>query len=160
MRIKSNKINNMRKITAATESGTVFYKCKLDQVIQAEKDNDCNTWLLYALIEYGWNAIDFDHNMYGSAIIDDELYICKTDGYEINVDGEQVDPESALEDYDIESLSGYIQDATADIIIHSITEYELSKDIDVEELAIQMLNDQYSFVDLVEAAKDADIIEY
>lgn len=159
IRSSKSEVTKLQKVTAAENNGTMFYRCTLDQVINAHRDANSNVWLIYALEEYGWNAIDFDHNLFGSALIDDDLYICKTDGYEININGENVDPETALEYYDIEELSGYIENADDDIILHSITTYELSNKLDINELAIQMLNDQYSFLDLVEAAKDADFIE-
>lgn len=160
MKIKLNQSNriNSKSITAATQSGTTFYKCTLDQVIEALKKADSNIWLQYVINEYGWDALDFKHNLFGSEIIDDVLYICKTDGYEIQINGEDVEPEFALEDYSVEELSAYIDDADDDIITNSITTYEL-KPIDLDEVSLRLLESGNSFKDVVKAAYDADIID-
>ena len=112
----------------------------------------------YVINEYGWDALDFKHNLFGSEIIDDVLYICKTDGYEIQINGEDVEPEFALEDYSVEELSAYIDDADDDIITNSITTYEL-KPIDLDEVSLRLLELGNSFIDVVKAAQDADIID-
>lgn len=160
MKIKLNSSNQskLRSVTAATQRGTTFYRCTIDQVIETLENIDANMWLQYVIKEYGWDAIDFKHNLFGSEIIDDVLYICKTDGYEIQINGEDVEPEFALEDYSIEELSAYIEDATDDIVRSSITTYEL-KPIDLDEVSLRLLELGNSFTDVVKSAQDADLIE-
>lgn len=76
--------------------------------------------------------------MFGSAVFEenneDVIYICVTDGYEIEVDGEMVDPEEALENYAPIYLENHIQDANDDVIMRNITPYELA-DFDESSVA-------------------------
>ena len=159
MKISSNKRNGMNTITGAVETGTHFYKMTLNTVIDSLNDNDGNLWLIYALQKYGWNALDTDHNFYGSKLIDDIFYLCVTDGHEIEINDEIYDPEYLLEEFDIEAMSQYIQDANDEIIHRYVTPYEMNfKVIDIDQIAIDLLNDDYSFIDIVEGAHDADIL--
>lgn len=158
MKITNNKKTSFTKVTAALETGTHFYKMSLDQVIDSLNDNDGNLWLIYSLQKYGWNALDMDHNFYGSALMDDTFYLCVTDGHEVEINDETHDPEYLIEDLGIDSLSSYVKAATDEIIHKYITPYEMNfKTIDVDQIAIDLLNDDYSFIDIVKYAKDADI---
>lgn len=159
MKIHSRFSSNHRPITAASETGTHFYKIALSDLIDSLNENEGNIWLIYALQEYGWNALDINHNFYGSAIIDDIFYLCVTDGHEIEINNQLEDPETIIENFGIDAISNYISEVSDDIIHRYITPYEMNfKQIDIDNLAIHMLEDDYSFLDIVKSAKDADII--
>lgn len=149
----------MRIVKAATdkhsELGTTFYQVSLKELQDFLKDSDANMWMQKAFEEDGFDAIEFKYNLFGSQVIDGFLYLCITDGYDIVVNGKEVDPETALDYYNPETeLSDYVKPATEDIILNNITEYEL-KPIDFDRWAAELLED-YSFVDLVNAAKEID----
>lgn len=159
MKIHSRFSSNHRPITAALETGTHFYKIELPQLIDSLNDNDGNLWLIYALQEYGWNALDMDHNYFGSAIVDDIFYLCVTDGTEIEINGNLEDPETAIDDFGVDSIVNYIENATDNIIHRYITAYELNfKQVDVNDIAIKLLEDNYTFLEIVRSAEDADIL--
>lgn len=139
-------------ITAATSIGTTYYTASLDDVISAMRSQGGNIWIYASFKKLGWDAIDFAHNLYGSQVIDNVLYLCITDGHDIDVNGESVNPEEALEDYDVSELSAYIQPADADIIRKYITQYEI-KTPDFNNWADDLISDYY-FTDLVRDAQE------
>lgn len=140
-----------------SEIGTTFYQVSLKELQDSLKGSDANIWMQKAFEEDGFDAIEFKHSLFGSRVIDDILYICITDGYDITVNGKEVDPETALDYYNPETeLSDYVKLADDDIIMENITEYEM-KPIDFDKWAADLLKD-YSFMDLVKAAKDFDIL--
>lgn len=151
-----NTDTNNVPVTAATKSGTIFYKAEFQTV----KDvlSKVNVWIDYALRGEGFDAIDFKRGMFGSAVIDNILYICQTDGQELNINGTLVDPEEALEKCNIEDLADYIEDATDDIIKSNITEYEIQFN-NITALALDMLNDGYEFKEIYEAAEEIGLFE-
>lgn len=151
------KRTSARAITAATSAGTTYYRATLQDVEDAiQNDTAANIWILKSFQELGWDAIDFKQGLFGSQIIDDDLYICETDGRDINVDGDMIDPESALLDYDIRQLSAYVEDATDDIILRYITTYEI-KTPDFDKWAPDLLDDGNTFLQLADAAREFDI---
>lgn len=137
MKMNRTKSTKLQSVTAASNVGTTYYRATLDNVIQTLTRNDANLFLLYLIEEYGFDALDFKKHMFGSAVVEenneDVLYICVTDGYEIEVDGEMIDPEEALENYAPIYLENHIQDADDDIIMRNITPYEL---VDFDEDAV------------------------
>lgn len=135
-------------VSPAKNSGTTFYSASADDIIEAYGDVTLNVWVRKAFIERGLEAIDYDRNLFGSKVIDDVLYICVTDGQDIEVDGELVNPEEALEIYTPYELSEYIRPASKDIISRYITEYEIIIP-DFDNWAIDLLNDVYDFSKLV-----------
>lgn len=136
-------------IHTATYGGTTFYKLKLEDLIEILKKLKSNVWVIKAFQELGWDAIEMDNNLYGSKIIEGVLYLCVTDGYEIQVGDELYDPEAALESFDIEDLEQYIQEATEDVVDKYITEYEI-KSPDFNGWAKSMLMDGITFTELVQ----------
>lgn len=148
-----NTINTSNDITAATQSGTTYYKTTVEQIIDTLKADEANPWLIAAFQNDGYDAIDYKHNLYGSAVLDDGLYICVTDGHDIEINGEQVDPEAALEDYPVEELSAFIKPATDDIIRRWITPDEIKVPW-LDGWAADLLDSGYSFIELAEAAKE------
>lgn len=145
-----------RYIQGAESIGTTFYSADLKTVQEVLKSNHLNLFAQYSIDEYGWDAIDFKHNLFGSEVIDDILYICVTDGQDINIEGKSVDPESALTEYDVSSCEDYIQEATDDIILKHITVYEVIVD-DIDTAALELLKQGESFEDLMEAAQELDL---
>ena len=156
MRITKN--SKLQSIEAATSYGTKFYRTTIDETIDALKQSNSNIWVIYMLESEGWNAIDFDNNLFGSKVIDDELFICETDGQDIQVNGHFIDPEKALEEYDVSELSAYIQPADKDKIAKSITGYEV-KISDVDKVAIELLDNGYSFTDVVKDAEELELLD-
>ena len=143
-------------ISAATSSGTVFYRVTLDEAIEVARSE--NIILMQRLMDRGWNALDFETHLYGSAVIDDVLYLCDSDGYEIEVDGEMIDAESALDEYPLESLSKYIRPADKTVIRRDISTYELGP-FDLDKVCYNLLDNGYNFAKIVSAAVDGNFIE-
>lgn len=152
MNIKKNQ-----KITGATETGTTFIMITLDQFLDAMDDESVNIWIRAYVADKGFGVIDFVRNLYGSAVIDDVLYLCKTDLQDIVVNGELVDPESALDNYSIYDLSPYIDvdgSLSPEEIRKEITYYEMNP-INWDDYADDIVN-MHGFVNAVKAAYDLD----
>lgn len=146
-------------INSATSAGTVYYQTELSDAIDALESADGNVFVINELQKHGWKAIDLKHNLFGSAVIDDKLYICNTDGKDILVeDGTLADPENALFEYDTDMLSAYIKLATPDVITKSITGYEVNIS-DIDSSALDLLKQGVSFVDLIKAAEDLNLTD-
>ena len=139
-------------------TGTVYYKCTLDQIIDALSKEDENLWLQYALKEYGWKALNLDTYMFGSKIINNLLYLCKTDGYYINIDGEEVDPEEALDEYPLDKLAAYIQDFDEGVVRSTISMYDMAV-VDLNVIAISMLEDGRDYTEITKRAIESGLIE-
>ena len=88
----------------------------------------------------------------------DTLYICQTNYDPIMVNGEETNPETAMEDFGPEALSDYIQDASDDIVRRYITIYEVTN-FDVDEVATELIQNGYSFRELIDYYNDLDIDE-
>lgn len=136
-------------VTAATKSGTKYYKVSKKDLFNALADNDANIWICDAIDSNGLDAIDLENNLFGSRIIDDCLYVCETDGRDILVAGEYVDPERALFDCDLNDLAPYIEEPEPDRWTKMITEHEvIIEDIDARGRA--MITDSgYGFIQVV-----------
>lgn len=149
------KVSHTHPIGAMdTGSGTTYYKVTESDLVEAVEGG--NIWLSYIIESKGFDAIDID-SLYGSNIIDGELYICDTDGQDIYVDGEPVDPESALFDYaeELELLSDYIVDASLKDIYDRISLYEIKPIyLNLETTAIELLAANYTFEEVVRDARD------
>ena len=137
--------------------GTTYYKITLDEAKSAYEDE--NSIVFGALNLYGWEAINVYRYLIGSEIVDNVLYLCVTDGNEIEADGELLDPEEAMAAVGPDYLQSYISSATPEIIIKQLTPYDLSDDVDIDEVVLNLLEDGYSFYDIVKDAADAQLIE-
>lgn len=149
MKISRNKSEynaSMVSVQAAKNAGTTYYRIPLDKAVQALKNKKCNLFLAYELQRSGWSAIKIDE-FFGSKCIDDTLYFCVTDGQDINVGSQMLDPESALRKIHLEHLKPYIKDADDDFISKHITEYELKmpKGKDLVNCVKMMLNEIDNF---------------
>lgn len=139
-------------------TGTTYYKTNLGDILNAFMSDEHNVWIYAILDKYGYDALDIENNLFGSAIIGDDLYICKTDGEYILVDGEYIDPENAIDYAGVDAISDYIEDATDDIIFRYISEYELATDIlDIEELAMDLIESGESFERIANDYFDLDV---
>lgn len=147
--------SNSQTVTGATTPGTIYYKTNLKQVLDVLKDK-LNIFCWKSLEDYGFGCIDFDVDLFGSYVDGDDLYICKTDGEDITVNGELVDPEAAMDNFYIDDLTPYIRPATPDVIETYITPYEVSIP-DINQAAKDLLDDNYSFSDLVDAYNELNI---
>lgn len=147
----SKSTNSIRKIVAAEGIGTTYYKATIDDVVDAIRDGS-NLFVYYAMLALGFESIDLDHNLFGSYIDGNTIYLCDTDGEDIEVNGQMFDPEDAMEEFGPEALESYIQDATPEIIRRFITPYELKFDID--EGAYWLMKDGFGFTEIVKAYED------
>ncbi|MCM1222054.1 MAG: hypothetical protein NC548_47050 [Lachnospiraceae bacterium] len=146
--MKIYRKNVSASVSPAKNSGTTFYSASAEDIIDAYRDETLNVWVRKAFIEEGLDAIDFDHNLFGSKVIDDMLFICVTDGQDIEVNGELVNPEEALEIFTPDELLEYTRQASKNVIRRYITEYEI-KIPDFDNWAVDLLNDGYDFSKLV-----------
>ena len=145
--------------------GTTFYKITYDAIVDAYEDYNIVVW--QALKNYGWDAFDISKYLYGSQMFDDVLYVCDTDGVDIEVEdagefGENgmINPEEALAAVGPESLQEYIKVPDDDEIRKLVTPYDLNEGgLDLDEIATQLLQQGYSFNEIVTAAADAQLIE-
>ena len=152
---KLNRSVNTIAIHAAQDIGTTFYSITLDDALKVLRNE--NIILYHLAATKGWNAFD-ETRWIGGEVIDDVLYICSTDGVEIEVYGELVDPETALEDYGVEGIEPYLSKGTPEVIRRNLSVYEL-KPVNMDNVALELLEDDYSFRLIVSAAKDAGIID-
>lgn len=156
MKLLDKRPHSNSIINAASDPGTIFYRITEDQVEDLDGDN---LFIKEAFNMYGFNAFDLS-TLYGSIVEDNVLYLCKTDGQYITVEGEEVDPEEALSQYGVAACSSYIQDGTPDIIRRNLSGYELNKEyIDVDEIALSLLQAGHHFREIVEDADDAYVLD-
>lgn len=138
-------------VTSATDYSTVYYKADLDDVKKIVKENS-NPFVVYSIYEHGFEDIQIDQ-MPGSYIDKDTIYICFTNGKSLNINGEEVDPENAIEELGLESVSAFIQDAPAEIVTHELNPYVFDLD-NLEDCASWLLDKGYSLGEIVDAYND------
>ena len=147
--------NNDAKLPENT--GTTFYKVTEDQLLKYY-DKDKNPIARYIVSENGFNAFDLDL-MYGSEVIGDALYYCDTDGFDIEVNGQEVAPEDALDKFGVDALTTYIKDADTDFIKRHLSSYEF-KPVNLDKVAADILDDgSITFTEMVKFAYDLDLID-
>lgn len=132
---------------AATPGGTIWYEAEFEQVRDALKEE--NVILYGAFLTDGFDCIsNLDINLPGSYVRGDYLYICESDGELIHVNGDHIDPESAMEEYGPEVLSAYIVPADDKIIQQKLTEYEITN-YDIDEVAYELFDEGYTFTTIL-----------
>lgn len=132
---------------AAIPGGTIWYEAEFEQVRDALKEE--NLILYGAFLTNGFDCIsNIDINLPGSYLEGDYLYLCETDGKLINVNGEDVDPEFAMQDYGPEVLSAYIVPADDEIIRQKLTEYEITN-YDIDDVAYELFEEGYGFTTIL-----------
>lgn len=118
-----------RPITAASGIGTTWYRVTPDQFRKFIEDREDNLFVKYTALTNQFDCLNLSQ-MFGSAIYDDELFICETDGQPIVVGPDaDVDPETAFESYTPEDLHAYIEDAKTETLIKYITYREILPDL-------------------------------
>lgn len=128
-------------------SGTTFYKITLDKLKSVLGGG--NVWIDELIEKKGFDFLP--ERLYGSEIINGDFYLCVTDGEDIEVKGEMVDPESALKEYSLSDLSDYIKDATNKIIEDNIDIDELQfTDKEINDWAVDMIRRGIDFTEMVE----------
>lgn len=144
-------------------SGTKIWRFQVDETARQLEQLEGNLILIQRLYDVGWNALDDPERAYASAIItdDDELLIVESDFEPVEIFGEVVEPDELLETYSLEELedAGLVKEATASAVNKYITVYEMSTNFDLDRVALELLQDDYTFQEIVEAAKDADLID-
>lgn len=142
-------------VTAAENDGigTTWYRVLNDQFRKFIDDKEDNVFVRYTANTNGLDCLNLTQ-MFGSAIYDDELFICVTDGQPIVVGADtNVDPETAFEKYTPEDLDAYIEDAKDSELTKYITYREFKPDLlenDRDNAAIEALQSgDYSFEDII-----------
>lgn len=143
-------------VKPATIKGTMFYSASIDDIIKAYSGKRDNVWVKSAFENLGFDAIDFDHSMYGSRVIDDTLYICVTDGKTVDIDSYEYEPEKILDEVNIKDIEDMIEPASDDIIKKHITEYEIFEP-KYDDWASDLLKNGTTFEKLV---KDYDEFDH
>lgn len=143
---------------------TTYYEISEDTLLDHAMEN--RKLFLYAtLLDNGIRAIDVDHHLWGSIIDTDSdvLYLCVTDGYEIEVDGEFYDPEEVLEkvyygELDPEAVEQYVQKPD-DKIINRYINFDVidPKYADIDHLADLLMREGYTFKEIVKSLDNEDI---
>lgn len=147
---KTNKYTPI--MSAETIAGTTWYPVTMSQFDDFAEDVMENVFLKYTAKYDGFEALDLDL-MYGTRIIDDVLYICSSDGKDIRVGDEEVDPEFALDKYTPDELSVYMEDVTDKVLESHTTVNDFDRDLLKENLdnaAIEALQGGIDFPKLIE----------
>lgn len=141
-----------------TFGGTQFYKIS-EEDLKKYFEDDSNIVMRYVVATQGFDAFDTD-SMWGSYYdrATGNFYYCNTDGQDIMINGEEIDPESALDEYSIEDVQEYVVDGTDSKIRKYFTEYEL-KPVDIDEAGQGLIEDGYSFSQIIEDMKKLDAVD-
>lgn len=135
-------------VTAAENDGigTTWYRVTSEQFRNFIDDREENVFVKYTANTNGLESLNISQ-MFGSAIYDDELFICVTDGQPIVVGADaNVNPETAFENYTPEELEAYIEDAK---------DSELTKYITYREFKQELLDDDQTNA-AIEALQSGD----
>lgn len=146
-----------KDLPTAEQAGTTFYTITESDLLKHYDESD-NPILRYVVSENGFNAFNIE-DLYGSKLVNDTLYLCVTDGDDITVNGEDVYPEDALEDYDTSELAGYIKEGNDDIINRYLSTYEL-KPINLNDVAAELMKGGAAkFTDILSWANELDLLD-
>lgn len=141
-------------VIAATNVGTTWYRVTLRQFEDFFETREENIFVRYVATLKLFECLNISQ-MFGSAIYDDELFICVTDGQPISVEGDDnVDPETAFESYTPDDLQAYIVDAKDEILIKYLSYREMLPDLLEDEqsaAAIDALeSEDYTVKDVID----------
>ena len=145
-------------IQEPTDAGTAFYEIT-EKDLEDTWDKEDNIVMKYLVRTYGFEAFDLDDiGIYGGRLEGDVFLLCDSDGHDIDVDGEEVDPMFALEDYDLEALAPYIKEPDDEIIRRYFSPYSLQSDtIDVNEVALELLQAGHDLSAIIDSLEDCDL---
>lgn len=135
--------------------GTTWYRVTISQFVDFIENRESNLFVKYTALTNYFDSLNIDQ-MYGSAVYDDTLYICETDGQPLIVGNrDDVDPEKAFKEFTPEDLEVYIEDADEKILLKYITYREIDPDLledDQINAAIEALQSgYYTIEDLIKA---------
>lgn len=118
-------------VTAAENDGigTTWYRVTREQFRDFIENREDNLFVQYTANTNGFESLNLTQ-MFGSAIYDEELFICVSDGQPITVGQDaDVDPETAFEKYTPEELEVYIKDAKDTELTKYITYREFKPEL-------------------------------
>lgn len=144
------------EIKPAEDSGTTYYRVTEDQLLDYA-ENSRNVVFRYLIEKYSFDALDLESKMFGSRLIDNVLYICDTDKQKIQVDGEFVDPERAIDNYDLDDLEAYIQDSNEHVLERFVDGREL-KHVNVDHIFSDLLDQGYHTDEILKSIKDLRLL--
>lgn len=139
--------------------GTTIYEVPLSEVKDKYKDDIIISYLLETR---GFNAFDLERYCEGSIVNGDNLYLLDTDYNPVRIFGVEVDDvELLLEDYTVEELdaAGFIKPTTKEVIRRYLSDYELTDDFDLDEVASALMSEGHTFTEIVKAANNIDLID-
>ncbi|MBQ2856704.1 MAG: hypothetical protein IJE78_06210 [Bacteroidaceae bacterium] len=139
--------------------GTTIYEVPLSEVQDKYKDDIIISYLLETR---GFNAFDLERYCEGSIVNGDNLYLLDTDYNPVRVFGVEVDDvELLLEDYTVDELdaAGFIKPATKEVIRRYLSDYELTTDFDLDEVASALMSEGHTFTEIVKAANNIDLLD-
>lgn len=139
--------------------GTTIYEVPLSEVQDKYKDDII---VSYLLATRGFNAFDLERYCEGSIVNGDNLYLLDTDYSPVRIFGVEVDDvELLLEDYTVDELdaAGFIKPATKEVIRRYLSDYELTNDFDLDEVASALMSEGHTFTEIVKAASNIDLID-
>lgn len=153
MNIKRTNISG-----AETKKIPIFLMITPDAFIDAFKESSNNVWLAAYIEDQVFDVLDLERNLFGSKVIDGILYYCEHNLDEIEINGEAIDAEDALDNYSVEELSSYIDvenPMSADEILSTFTYYEMYP-IDWDDYAEDLIKEN-SFIKVVSDAYALDV---
>lgn len=151
------KILAREYIKSAEEPGSIWYKITREDLLNNMLWKD-NVWISERLKYYPLDDAINIEDLDGSYATEDTLYFLVTDYSPIIIDGEEIEPEEALEEYSLKDIENYINDNPPKDIIQRITDSDISwAGIDIDTFAKDLL-DIESFSKVVEDAQDIDLI--
>lgn len=156
----------MVNISAAENEGTSIYVISAEYIKnflteQANNSNSSEYLFISAAYEIYGLGIFNEALFYGSLFERDTIYLLDTDGKDVYMGNEEYDPEELLEKFDIEDLQNFIRDVNDDDVMKRyFTEYEVNwAKIDIEYVAISLLNEGKSLQDVVQSAQECGLLE-
>lgn len=162
--LKTKYSPEMVNISAAENEGTSIYVISAEYIKnflteQANNSNSSEYLFISAAYEiYGLRIFNQDV-FYGSLFEGDTVYLLDTDGKDVYISNEDYDPEELLEKFDIEDLQNFIRDVDNDVMKRYFTEYEVDwSKIDIEDVAISLLNEGKSLQDVVQSAQECGLL--
>lgn len=144
----------------SNSAGTVFYRIPEETLKQYYKD-DRNIVMRYLTATEGFNAFNTDILIMDGGGFDDadgSFILCLSDGEPITIDGEEVEPYEALEEYGVEGIQDYIQDGGDEQIRRYFSTYDLAP-IDVDDVADGLFHDGWTFTQILDDLEAIDLLD-
>lgn len=136
--------------------GTVYIRITRRLMHKYIRTEIQNALLLHLFRDHGWSIYDFRT---GIEVIDDDLYYCQTDGELVDVSGNLIEPELLLVDFSPDEVQDFIVDGTLKDC--ELLRYETLNvpSYDLDATVVEMLTTHYSFRQVVDLARDLDLID-